>query len=190
VLPAGQGCGSRIKPSRHIRRQPVSADRVATDKAGVRSLATSASSSSRQADRYGEAITASEDAAAICRATGSRQGQASALRNLGRLPLGLTGIGAVSPSASGFGPGRENNRTALTGSGPVRVVLSRRPSRQEAARAARRPETEHSRCLRRNEYRAICRRRVNTDADKSHGIRVPGLIRAEEQAPGFDAMRH
>ena len=72
----------------------------------------------QQADRNDEAITASEDATATCRETGNRHGQASTLSNLGRLPRGLTSIQAMSPGASGFGPGRECNRTALTGSGP------------------------------------------------------------------------
>lgn len=94
--------------------------RLSGDRQGEGKALSNVSITLQQADRYDEAITASEDAAAICRETGNRHGQASAPSNLGRLPRGLTSIRAVSLDASGFGPGRENTRTTLTGSGPVR----------------------------------------------------------------------
>jgi hypothetical protein len=113
---------------RNLRQpdQSITAHRAAAcicglngDRQGEGNALSNVGTALRQADRNDEAITASEDTAATCRETGNRHGQASTLSNLGLLPRGLTSIRAVPPGASGFGPGRENNRTALTGSGPV-----------------------------------------------------------------------
>jgi hypothetical protein len=68
--------------------------------------------------------------------------QARPLSRASRLPR---------PSFPGFSPG--NGR--LTGPEPVRAVPSRRPAGNKPPELSRRPETRHSRCLRRDECRAI-----------------------------------
>jgi hypothetical protein len=67
--------------------------------------------------------------------------QARPLSRASRLPR--------RPSRSCPGNGR------LTGPEPVRAVLSRRPAGKKPPELSRRPETGHSQCLRRDEYRAI-----------------------------------
>jgi hypothetical protein len=93
----------------------------------------------RPAGRYGEAITAGEDGSRLPR---------------GRQPAG-PGKRAKEPRPPASRTSEHPGGAARCRRFRSRAVLSRRPSRQQAARSSRRPETGHSRCLRRGECRAI-----------------------------------